>query len=123
MSRNLDSDMTTSAESPLILSVAPGPDPSDRAWVPSIGECDFEYPPIPAPNVVCWHPESYEGRGVCGIGRTAAEAYCRMLANLDPPAYSDLWDPHGDEARDMAGIDPDAGLPVLRGRRRSAVNL
>lgn len=37
------------------------------------------------------------------------------------PVYSDLWDPNGDETRDMAGIDPDEGLPVARGKRRSAV--
>lgn len=37
------------------------------------------------------------------------------------PVYSDLWDPHGDVERDMAGIDPDEGLPMARGIRRSAV--
>ncbi len=69
MSRNLDSDRMTSAESPAVRSAAPEPNPPTA------------------------------------------------------PVYSDLWDPNGDEARDMAGIYPDAGLPVLRGRRRSAVNL
>ena len=38
------------------------------------------------------------------------------------PVYSDLWDRRGDEARDWAGCQGDAeDLPVLRGRRRSAL--
>lgn len=80
-------------------------------------DCQFEYPPIPPPNVVCWHPASDDTWTCWGIGLTREQAYRAMLINL---SYSDLWDPHGDIERDLAGIDPDEGLPVARGRRRSA---